>query len=434
MRGRFVEFILGFAALALAACGGHEEPEIAAPLDPGRLTIDAPAEVRVGSPLALRFRAEERISGPLFVTLDGSTGFIPYTLEMESGEAELELTGGETRYAGVLTVGAQMGNVMTRTQVSLAPGAPVDPVQLLVGPSSIVADGEHWAMAIAIPLDARGNPVADGTPVTIHMRHPLSDTAALSGATDAPPAEFIRTQTRHMLASARVFSRFRAGDLLLAASSGEAFSQERSIREVPGPPVNITLSAGPDGLAADGRQLATVETGPITDAYGNAMLDGMLVEFLVTDSEGRKQRLPTLTIDGQARAIFPAPNQPGTLTIRALVAGVLSAPARLTFVAGPAVNTFDVQAVFDGGEIALIAGPLVGALSQFIPDGTPVAFRITGGQTAPQELFAVADRGYATASLRIAGMEPGIYDAVATVGTGQGQASFRVRENVQESD
>ena len=137
--------------------------------------------------------------------------------------------------------------------------------------------------------------------------------------------------------------------------------------------------------------------------------------------------MPAVTVDGRARALVPAPARPGTVTVRALAADVESAPVALTFVAGPAVDDFQVEARVQPDEIALVAGPLVGALGQFVPDGTVVTFTVTGAETPPRMETAPADGGYATAVLRTAGLEPGAYDVLVTAGTGQGHTEFRIR-------
>ncbi|MCB0156486.1 MAG: hypothetical protein KDD83_00010 [Caldilineaceae bacterium] len=429
---RGVPVLIWLVMMTLVACRGDDDATVPR-LDPGRLTLEAPATLPAGAPLTVHVHADTPVSGPLLVTVDGSGGFVPMTVPMDAGAAVVELDHAQTQFAGTMTVRAQMGDVTGATQITVTPGPPVDPVQLLVGPRSIVADGAHWTMAVAVPVDARGNPVADDTPVAIHARHPVSNMVTTGAsvtrddATAPSAADIVATRTRHLLAWARVFSRTVAGDLLLAAGAGDAFSAERTVREVPGPPVHLRVAAGPNGLPADGRQLVTLETGPITDAFGNAMLDGMTVTFLLTDADGRVQRVPAVTVDGRARALVPAPARPGTVTVRALAADVESAPVALTFVAGPAVDDFQVEARVQPDEIALVAGPLVGALGQFVPDGTVVTFTVTGAETPPRTVTAPADGGYATAVLRTAGLEPGAYDVLVTAGTGQGHTEFRIR-------
>ena len=74
----------------------------------------------------------------------------------------------------------------------------------------------------------------------------------------------------------------------------------------------------------------------------------------------------------------------------------------------------------------MIAGPLVGALGQFIPDGADVTFTITFPDGQIEEVIAPADYGYTQLLLRRGALVDGEYQITVTAGTGQGAIAFPV--------
>ena len=72
----------------------------------------------------------------------------------------------------------------------------------------------------------------------------------------------------------------------------------------------------------------------------------------------------------------------------------------------------------------ITAGPLVGQLDQFIPDGAEVTFTITAPDGTLLQVIAPADYGYAEILVRALTLQPGIYQVKVTAGTGTGTTSF----------
>ena len=133
-------------------------------------------------------------------------------------------------------------------------------------------------------------------------------------------------------------------------------------------------------------------------------------------------------IDGAAEAQLQAPDTPGDVVVRATLYGVESRPLTITFAPGPAVGSFPVgvQVNTREGVLTLTAGPLLGPLGQFVPDGTPVQFRLSAPDGGERLLEAKAERGCAVAELRLAGLPSGAYQAEVLVGSGRGTTAFQV--------
>jgi len=92
------------------------------------------------------------------------------------------------------------------------------------------------------------------------------------------------------------------------------------------------------------------------------------------------------------------------------------------------VNSFPIVSRVDAPKqsIELTAGPMLGSLQQFIPDGTPVQFVLTDSAGRQTRIDAVSERGYAWAVARLAFLQIGSYTAEVTVGTGYGKTVFQV--------
>lgn len=384
------------------------------------LRIDAPAELAAGEPVTIVVESTPlTATGSLLLTAQGSFGYLPQQAPLVDGRAVFTLEPLHTRRAGLVQLIARSGSVAATQDLAITPGIAADPLLPLIGPRSIVADGKHWTMAVIAPRDALDNPVADGTVVTVRAQHPI-----LPGAEPATGLAIIRTRTQNLLAWVRIDSRTRAGRMLISASAGTGHSPERSVMEVPGAPLPFTLHADRLTIPADGRQVVNIESDPITDRYGNQLFDGTHVTILAATPAGEQRTLPAITIDGRIYATLQAPNQPGPMFVRAWIDGVASALLQLDFTPGPAVQTINVVTKTTREGVVITAGPLVGQLDQFIPDGAEVTFTIIAPDGTPLQVVAPADYGYAEILVRALTLQPGIYQVKVSAGTGTGTTSF----------
>ncbi|MCB8945324.1 MAG: hypothetical protein H6658_16375 [Ardenticatenaceae bacterium] len=162
------------------------------------------------------------------------------------------------------------------------------------------------------------------------------------------------------------------------------------------------------------------------DRFGNIMLDGTQISFVVTGPTGEVRLIPAQTVDGIAETVLQAPELPGEYEVQAAVFGMASEPLRLTFTPGPAISRFPIHLAIDNenDELHLTAGPITAALAQYVPDGTLVQFALSGPEGEMETVTAVAEAGYATATLRLSQLPSGPYQAQATAGAGQGTARF----------
>lgn len=407
--------------VTLTACSlsrSTPQPSVAVRL----LRLAAPTQIRAGVPLTVAvYITPATATSAVLLTAQGSFGFFPQQQQPVDGVAHFTFPLVHTRFAGAVELRASADQVETRTALQIVPGPAADPILPLVGPRSIATGGDDWTMVVTTPRDALDNPVAEQTKVTFRVQHPPAPGEAL--ATNLITME---TYTQHLLAWARIASGNYAGAMLIAATAGFAHSPERTVSETPGLPIPFQLTADKGSLPADGRQLVRLTSSQITDRFGNVLLDGVNVTVLA-DIPGQDRRtIPATTIDGRIYTTIQAPSQPGTMTVQAWIAGVASAPLPLVFTPGPAVEPILVVTQTVATGINLIAGPLVGSLGQFIPDGAAVTFTITAPDGTVQTVVAPADYGYARILLRQLTLLPGVYQVTVNAGTGQGTVTFGV--------
>lgn len=159
---------------------------------------------------------------------------------------------------GVLTVTAQCGLGSATASVTVNP-APAAQIVLDYNPNTEVQAGSKIYVQV---LDAFGNPVADGTPITISTSDP-TDVPTLTLATSGGTAELV---IPHYTMLGTVNITFTVGSL----------KQTATISVNPGPPVSVTIQAAPTSIAAGGTvNLSGIVMGP----YGTPPAPGTLVQI-----------------------------------------------------------------------------------------------------------------------------------------------------------
>jgi hypothetical protein len=340
--------------------------------------------------------------------------------------------------AGVAVREASDGHALE--ELAIPPESAAGPVELTVGQNSVrVAEpaaramgnrdagnavaGNDVAMAYSVLRDFNGNRVVDGTPIDFRITLPDGTRTTLTTETDGG------------IAWRWLPHGVRAGVAPVAAVSGGASSSERSLFVMPGRPMPTTLSVDYE-VAADGRRLVTVRSGHIVDIAQNTLIDGYALTFRATTEGGvREARVPV--VNGRVTWRVRAPTVAETVhfalygdgqrlaetactfahglhaaTLVAFETGAprisrsaddtgVELPSRFTFseeghaarVSRPDEDTRDIS------PPRLRAGPFLGAMGQFVPDGTDAYAEVTDADGGEATLFGVVDHGDAAWTL-----------------------------------
>lgn len=305
------------AGALLAGCARAPEPA-QAPWA-GTLTIETPAQIRAGEPAPVVLLGAAPDGTAATLTALGSYGPRVYRASFAGGAALFALPPGDTQAAGRVTLVAAAGAARVTAGLAVAPGPPASVAAPLVAPRSICAAGAEPSLVSILAADAHGNPVADGTLLTLRAGF----TGELGNSLALP--------TDGGVAAGRISVGPRAGRTGVWAEVGAVRSLDTPLSIVACAPTSIPLAADPPRLPADGRLLTTLRAGPITDAAGNLVADGALVVFLADLPDGPR-RIPALTSGGVAEAPLLAPTRPGQAVVRALVLGVTSDPIRVELI------------------------------------------------------------------------------------------------------
>jgi hypothetical protein len=411
---RLAALALFLPALFMIACQSKPlQQEVADRVLPVRVV----ERIKAGQPAVV-------IAGPIEVSdgtaatllIQGSYGPRILISQFLGGLAAFPLSSSFTQQAGVATLIVTTPGYAGSAEMMIEAGPPVEPVTPLVGARSIIADGDHWSMTVVVPFDQYNNPIADRTLVNIQALHP------------GDRLEQITKEMDHLVGWARVYSGTEAGRTTIAVEVEGVPGPEGTLLEVPGPPIPFDLTANPHTLPADGRVLTTIRTSKLVDRFGNELLDGSQVTFMLEDEDGTMRLLPAYIIDGTAETSLQAPLEPSSVNVSASVFGVSSLPVQVVFT--DATRDFAVQARVDSeeGVINLLAGPVLGNLGQYVPDGTPVRFMAISAAGILYRAEGEVDRGYAAGELRLAELKPDSYVVRARVGDAGGETEFTILE------
>ncbi len=396
-------------AVVLSACSvirSDETPtahvNTVAPLE---IPIQTAPEILAGSPLTVTLGPVDLSEGtPVTVIFNHSYGVRTYTAALVNGSANLVIPANDTIRSGFTTITAVSGVHRGSTNLNITADKPIEPIVPLVGSDTIIADGNHWSIAAVLPYDRYLNPVDTGTIVNMRVRHP-----------DGQQDNF-QVLTDNLVAWQRIFSGLVAGKTTISVESEGSFGPVAEIQEIPGWPVDFSIIADPPTIPADGRQLVVLTTSELRDSNGNVVPDGTAVVFTVSEpATGRARRINAFTVSGVAKASLQAPSVPQTVSIQATVYHQSSTPLGYNFT--PDVTTFPVDLALGEAENLLVnAGPILGELQQFVPDGTSGELRITRNGEVIFVGETEVNAGYANFDIRLSKLDYGQFTATVDVG------------------
>lgn len=282
-------------ALAIAA---------AVPAAGTQLQIDVPTRLEAGDPLEITVLAPGHDTASVLVI--GGLRSHAASLDLIEGVGELTVVDATLLRAGLVTVVARSGGIEVVRHVDVLAGAAAHPLRPAVSPARVPADGVAGIVVLAVPEDAYGNVVADGTDVSATWIGP-------DGTTDAASAP-----TADLVWHAAIQPGQLAGvtEIVLRVSDITAIG---AFDVLPGPPASVALTA----VRPAGGDVVVVESERLVDAAGNELLDGVAVTFSIDDAEGR-QIVQSQVIGGRARLRLPAPAEGEAITVSVVVAGVAS--------------------------------------------------------------------------------------------------------------
>jgi hypothetical protein len=278
-----------------------------------------------------------------------------------NGTHTLFLPDSLTRQAGLNKIKFLADGFFSKEKTLLIePNKVSEPLESYIGSKSIEADGgKSWAMITAIPQDSFFNLAPTGTKVVFNYAK--------------PDGSFYHktSKTAFGVAFDRINSGYKIGKTKIGVNSEGISGKEKELIEIAGAPVDFRIETQIVYPTADSRQNFTLQTGILKDKFGNIVANGTLVNFYVEDVEGDQRKVSAYTFDGRAKVDLRNPNLEGKIAIQAEVGNTaMSNKLSLNF------KRFikDLPVSCDSSKVMI--GPLVGALNQYVSDGSEVEITI----------------------------------------------------------
>ncbi|CAZ97133.1 hypothetical protein [Zobellia galactanivorans] len=229
-----------------------------------------------------------------------------------------------------------------------------------LGPRSLTAGPEDYAMFVMVPTDIYDNPLNDSTSVfsKIQFQDRQSESELF---------------TKNLMAWSKVRPPTKSGRMLISAACNETDSKEFTTIVYPANPIDFTTSYERNHEYADGNQVITFKSSILKDTYGNIVSDGTLVSFIITDEKGAKLKAQGTTLNGMAQARLLHPEHQASWSIEAFVTG--AAKSKLIKVDFKASVT-DYNLRFSEDHRSISVGPLKSFMNQLVPDGMPISLTV----------------------------------------------------------
>ncbi len=359
-----------------------------------------------GQPLRVELGPAEIADGTEFTLMMTHTfGVRFYDVSFHNSSATILIPGRDTIRSGYTTFTLVDNDYTGEADTIIIADAPIEPIVPLVGPDTIVANGQEWAIAAVLPYDQFLNPVNPGTEVSVRVRHP------------ADVSRESTMQVENLVAWQRVYSATKVGRTTVTMNVENRYGPEGQFWQIPDWPQPFTLQVHPELLVADGRQLVTLSTSELRDQYDNVIPDGTAVQFNVVDTATREERrLSAFTVNGWAEVILQSPSAPQTLAVTATVYSVQSEPMLVAFAPQVQQNyPIEIQYATDDA-FGFSVGPILGEMQQFVPDGSLATLLITQDGEIFTDMQAQVAEGYAHFEVRRDTLGIGRHQAQVAVG------------------
>jgi len=289
-------------------------------------------------------------------TADASGAYAGIQVATVNGVISFIVRSGTVSGTANVTAASVEGSAVGNTQIVFLPGLPSGTIALTPSPAGIVADGMTTSTVTSgIITDINGNPVSDGTLITVATDLGTITTADASGAYAG-----IQVATAGGVITFVVRSSTTAGTANVTAASVEGgASGSTQITFLPGLPYGtIVLTPNPAIIPADGASTSEVTSGIITDYYGNTVLDGTLITvstdkgtITTPDASGAYIGRQVATTGGVITFTVQAGTTEGTANVAATsVGGSASGQATITFTNVPPELNFPTETGYGSGD------------------------------------------------------------------------------------
>jgi len=234
------------------------------------------------------------------------------------GVAVWQIPAGTITQAGESLVVIEYAPYEVRRTLNFTPNDTTT-ADLFTSANAIPAYGEASATLMLLPRDEWGNAPPDDATFAVDVLFP-------DGSTVEQPFTYTQGIGWTTLRTQGEPGRVRI------AIAGETLANTLEIWQVAGAPADVDLRLVEDCVLSDGRDLIQL-VAAVSDAFGNAVVDGTFVQFAWKDGLGYGA-----TANGEATLRIPTPRITGTVNYTASAAEVDSNSVTLTISEEPCVQ------------------------------------------------------------------------------------------------
>lgn len=299
-----------------------------------------------------------------------------------------------------ITAHSVRGNASSTTQTVFYPGLPAGTISLSATPAQLIANSGAVSRIVSGQIkDINGNVVSNGTLITVSSGSGRITTADASGVLSGIQIAVSNGTIEFDLSSQSGTSEKYPLGLFTVSVYGEGDPANRAQGSVDlefvhdTPYGQITLSAQPSSMVADGSSETVITSMPIRDRFLNPMSAGQLVTvwtslggIIEDEADDIVGNQVMTTSSGTVSFTLRAGTQAGTSTIAALsYAGTAQGQITVSFVPGSPAGSIALalsspELELDGlSSAGVTSSPITDAHGNVVADGMLVTVSITSG-------------------------------------------------------
>ena len=303
-----------------------------------------------GKDMWLLVHTLDKINLPISIIVENSLGIRRYE---SLTRQKLIIPGHDLTLSGKYSITAIWnGSIIGEKNIFLNADAIAEPLDVYVGPNSILVGGKESTMITAIPTDKHDNGISSKNTLQFQTNKNNYLNQDIS--------------TNHMLAHYEMSSGEKAKQVIAGVSHDNISTIEQSIIEEPEWAINFTVEIVDLYPYADNRQYTRLRSSKLYDDYGNQIADGTIVTFLQSVDNRLQSQYNAVVIDGVCNVYMRNPALPRKVDIEANI-GSYSRSNTLTINYKSNIASIGYQ--LDIPQNQLIVGPVRSHQGQFIPAG-----------------------------------------------------------------
>ncbi len=310
---------------------------------------------KAGDKIKFKLETENLKDEDIIIIWDGKFGERFFDKTIFSEEFLFSFPDSLSIYSGFATVKViHCDKILCQSSTYIESLHPVGTIESYLGPKTLAIDQNMQSMLCLIPTDKFGNALEDTDTISFNTKYRNKTVKRVTKNID------------NLLSYIKIENNKEVGKVLMGAKCVDTYIDEQEISIVQGPMQEVKINIIEMHPYGDDRQLVHLNTDVIYDVKYNIVADGTSVIFIVYEDELVKAQYQAYTVSGIATVFIENPKNAAQWTVS--IAGAAKGnEVYLNFENNIESIPLRIE------KNTLLVGPVVGALDQYIPDGTQVS-------------------------------------------------------------